>query len=78
MTITGAHTDGEYLSHVKIENSWGEDIGDKGYYTASADWLLKYGQAFVINKKHLTKSQKDIYENEKKRIRIDKDHFLAD
>ncbi len=37
----------------KIENSWGEDAGQKGYYLASAEWFDMYVFQAVVNKKYL-------------------------
>ena len=38
-----------------IENSWGEDTGDKGNYYMSEDWLDNYLFEVVVDKKYLSK-----------------------
>ena len=41
----------------KIENSWSDEHGDKGYYQMSADWFDQYVYQAVINRKYLTPEQ---------------------
>jgi len=38
----------------KIENSWGDDVGDKGYYVASAKWFDTYVYQAVVHRKYLS------------------------
>ena len=38
----------------KIENSWGEEAGEKGYYVASDAWFEAFTYQVIINKKYLT------------------------
>ncbi len=58
MVITGVNLveDGS-ADRWKIENSWGEDRGNKGYYIISDTWFDKYVYQAVINKKYLTDEQ---------------------
>ncbi len=42
----------------KVENSWGEDAGEKGYYVMSDDWFTEYTYQVVVNKKYLTAEQR--------------------
>ncbi len=39
----------------KIENSWGEEIANKGFFIASDTWFDKYMYVVAINKKYLSK-----------------------
>lgn len=41
----------------KIENSWGEDVGRKGYFVASDKWFDEFTYQVIINKKHLSAEQ---------------------
>lgn len=38
----------------KIENSWGEDAGEKGYFVASEKWFHAYTYQVVVRRKYLT------------------------
>ena len=48
----------------KIENSWGEDAGNKGYYIASDLWFEAFTYQVIINKKYLTDAWKQALEEE--------------
>ncbi|HIY56578.1 MAG TPA: aminopeptidase, partial [Candidatus Tetragenococcus pullicola] len=37
----------------KVENSWGDKFGDKGYFIMSDDWFDTYLYEVVINKKYV-------------------------
>jgi bleomycin hydrolase len=43
----------------KIENSWGDQGGNKGYYIASDSWFDRFVYQAVIHKKHLSAKQLD-------------------
>ncbi len=38
----------------RVENSWGEDAGKKGYYSMSDAWFDEFMYQVVVNKKYLT------------------------
>jgi bleomycin hydrolase len=50
MTITGVDVIDNEPVQWKVENSWGEEYGTKGYYTMSNDWFDKNGYVVVIRR----------------------------
>lgn len=48
----------------KIENSWGEEAGRKGYYAASDAWFDEFVYQAVINKKYLTEEWKKAFDED--------------
>ena len=44
MLITGVNVVDDKTDRWKIENSWGNKYGNKGYYVATDDWIDTYVQ----------------------------------
>ncbi|ODV70171.1 peptidase C1B, bleomycin hydrolase [Hyphopichia burtonii NRRL Y-1933] len=63
MVITGVHLDPKTQKPVrwKIENSWGDAVGDKGYFLMTDDWFDEYVFQIVTNKKYTDKDLYDVY-----------------
>lgn len=61
MVITGVHIEQGQPKRFKIENSWGEASGQKGYYLASIEWFDQFVYQAVIHKKHLSETQLDAF-----------------
>ena len=70
MILTGAGFDAEGKpARWKIENSWGPDVGDKGYFVCSEKYFREYVYEAVINRRYLTDAQRALLEKEPRRIR---------
>ena len=48
----------------RVENSWGPDAGEKGYYVMSDRWFDEYMYQVVVHKKYLTAEQIAAYNAE--------------
>lgn len=46
----------------KVENSWGDASGQKGYYIMSDEWFGQYNYQIVVNRKYLTKEQNEMFD----------------
>ena len=65
MVLTGVDLDaaGNSLKW-KVENSWGEKVGKKGYFIASDAWMDEYTFQIVVRKEFLTDAELTAYEAE--------------
>ena len=65
MVLTGVDLDaaGNSLKW-KVENSWGEKVGKKGYFTASDAWMDEYTYQIVVRKEFLTAEELAAYDAE--------------
>lgn len=64
MTLTGVNLVDEKPNRWKIQNSWGEEEGQKGFYIMSDEWFDEYVFKVIINKKHVSKEILEQYEKE--------------
>ena len=64
MVLTGVDLKDDQPTKWKVENSWGDKVGTKGYFVMADDWMDKYCYQVVINKKYLTDEQRAAYEQE--------------
>lgn len=62
MTLVGVDEDHGDVRQWKVENSWGNKTGAKGYYVMNNDWFNDYVYEVVVHKKYLTDQQKKIAE----------------
>ena len=69
MVITGVDLDeAGKPTRWKIQNSWADKNGDKGYYLMSADWFDMYVYQAVIHKDYLSAAQLEAYRAEPKHL----------
>ena len=64
MCITGVALNKGEATKWKIENSWGDVNGNKGYYIQSGSWFDQFVYQAVINKKYLTKEELALLDKE--------------
>lgn len=63
MVLTGVDLDENELPlKWKVENSWGDKVGDKGYFVASDSWMDEYTYQIVVRKEFLTPEELAAYQ----------------
>lgn len=53
MVLTGVHIENEKPVRWRIENSWGDEHGNKGYYVCSDSWFEQYVYQVAIEREYL-------------------------
>jgi bleomycin hydrolase len=59
MVFTGANVGDGKANRWKVENSWGDKSGEKGWFRMSDEWFSEYVYQVVVNKKYLTDGEKE-------------------
>lgn len=62
MLITGVDLKDGKPTRWKIENSWGTDCGNRGYFVMSESWFARFVYQAVVAKKYLSKEELDATE----------------
>lgn len=57
MVLTGVDLVDGQSTKWKVENSWGEEVGTKGFFVASDAWMDEYTYQIVVRKDFLTEEQ---------------------
>ncbi|NIA23588.1 MAG: aminopeptidase [Proteobacteria bacterium] len=60
MVFTGVNLIDGKSNRWKVENSWGKDVGDKGYFVMSDRWFNQFLYQVVINKKYIPEKTKKL------------------
>ncbi|MBM7544417.1 bleomycin hydrolase [Weissella beninensis] len=64
MVLTGVDIVDGQPTKWKVENSWGEKVGKKGYFTMSDAWMDEFCYQIVVKKEFLPDNLKAVYETE--------------
>lgn len=64
MVLAGVDIINDQSKKWKVENSWGEKVGDKGFFVMSDDWMDEYTYQIVVRKEFLTPEQLAAFEAE--------------
>ena len=68
MVITGVDLVNGKPTKWKVENSWGDKVGKKGYFVMSDEWFSQFVYQVVINKQFLADAEKTTYETEEPKV----------
>lgn len=60
MVLTGVNVENDKTTKWKIENSWGDEHANKGYYVCSDAWFDTYVYQAVVHKKYVSNEILDV------------------
>ncbi len=66
MVLTGVDIVDGKSTKWKVENSWGDKVGDKGFFVASDAWMDEYTYQIVVRKDLLSDAEKAAFDAEPK------------
>ncbi len=65
MVFTGVNiNDQDQVERWKVQNSWGEKVGEDGFFIMSNDWFKEFNYEVVINKKYLSEADLKSYQKD--------------
>lgn len=70
MTFTGVDLHHEKATQWKVENSWGDKVGDNGYFVMDDEWFNEYVYEVVIDKRYLTPKMIEALTKEPHRLEL--------
>ncbi|KAB0791799.1 hypothetical protein PPYR_03599 [Photinus pyralis] len=65
MAFTGVATDESgAVTKFRVENSWGDDRGDKGYLVMTTEWFKEFGFEVVVDKKFVPQDVLNVFDQD--------------
>lgn len=64
MVFTGVELSGKKPLRWKVENSWGTDVGNKGFFTMTDEWFDEHVLDLIVPYKYMPATLKDKFEQE--------------
>lgn len=64
MVLTGVDLIDGVSTKWKVENSWGEKVGDKGFFVMSDAWMDEYTYQIVVRKELLSQELQEVWKQE--------------
>ena len=68
MVLTGVDLVNGEPRKWKVENSWGDKVGEKGFFIMSDEWMDEYCYQVVVNKKFLPAELQKVFETEEPQV----------
>ncbi len=60
MVFTGVNIKNGKPNRWKVENSWSDKSGNKGFYIMSSEWFKEYNYQIVVNKRYLNAKLREV------------------
>ena len=64
MVFTGVDVKDDKTTKWRVENSWGDKNGDKGYLAMSDEWYSEYMYQIVVHKDELSEEIRNIFQQD--------------